>query len=102
MRSLRTELQKITRDRNITNHERGITVLRERVPHSIKMLTNPGDDLRYNCVMHALGIAKDKEFVSLVLRCPRTVHAGTRFLKFLKDRSTLVPVEHPTPGLLVA
>jgi len=100
MASLRTELQKITRDA-LANHPRRITELRALVPHSIEVLTSPGDDLRYNCIMHALGVPKEKELIRLVMRCPRAVHPHTRFLKFLKDRGTLIPVKRPAAGLVV-
>lgn len=65
MASLRAELQKITRDRNVANHARRIAELRVQLPHSIEALTKPGDSLRYNCVMHALGVPDNKELIRL-------------------------------------
>lgn len=35
------------------------------------------------------------------MRCPRSVHPNTHFLKFLKDRTILLPVDRLSAGLVV-
>jgi len=101
MASLRAELQKITHDGNLENHARRIAELRAQVPHSIEILTKPGDNLRYNCIMHALGVPENTELIGLVMRCPRSIHPNTRFLKFLKDRGILSPIAQLAAGQVV-
>ena len=101
MASLRKELQNITREANTAAHASAIDALQRRIPHCIEVVKDLADDLRYNCVMHALGVAKDEELIALVWRCPRDVHPSTQFLKFLKDRGTLVAVKSAAPGVIV-
>lgn len=99
---LRTRLQEITDGGDVGSHQTQIELARGIAPHTIKTLTGPNDNRRYNCVMFALGIETDPEYFAMAYRCPDDVHANTQFIQFLVDRGYLVATESQSPGVLIA
>ena len=74
--------------------------LRPQFRHTIQVVTEPTDDLRYNCVMYAFGIERDEEYVGLVLACPLDVHGDTLFVQYLLEKGDLTEIEEPKSGAL--
>lgn len=99
---LRTRLQEITDSNDISAHGALIELTRQSTPHTIRVLTGPNDNRRYNCVMLALGIEEAPEYFAMAYRCPDHIHASTKFLQFLVDRGYLVECESQEPGALIA
>lgn len=97
---MRTRLLEITENGAPSSHGRLIEALRKETGHSIRVLTAPGDNLRFNCVMYAFGIETDQEYVRLVRACPLRVHADTAFVQFLIEDRTIVEQVDPQDGLL--
>lgn len=97
---LRDRLQQITDTQDRSKHCAMLKSLREEIPHSIKVLSGPNENLRYNCVMYAFGLEEDQEYVDLVFACPEHVHGDTKFIQFLIHTGDLDEQEHPAPGLL--
>ena len=97
---LRAQLQQITDTQDLSRHRPMLEVLRQEIPHSIRMLSGPNENLRYNCVMYALGIEEDREYINLVLACPEEVHGDTAFTQFLIQNGDLDEQKHPASGLL--
>lgn len=77
-----------------------LETLRKEIPHSIEMLSGPNDNLRYNCVMYALGIEENQEYIELVYACPEDIHGDTSFVQFLIQNGDLDERKHPELGLL--
>lgn len=98
---LRERLQQITEGEAIDRHAMLIDALRPQFAHTIVPITGAHDSLRYNCVMHALGIERDREYFNMITYCPEDVHASPDFLQFLIDRGELVPQQTAAPGRLV-
>jgi hypothetical protein len=66
-------------------------LMHERIENqSIKLLSAPGDDLKYNCVMFALDVLGNQQYLDLLYQLPDCIHADTNFLKFLIDQGQLV------------
>lgn len=78
---------------------REVERLRKITGHTIRVLNSSADDLAYNCVSHALGLAKDPEYLCLASKCANT-HADTAFVQHLINGKAIV--EQPTwkAGLL--
>ena len=98
---LRQKLNEIAENGNPSSHSRLIDALRAQHPHAIKALVH---DTQYGftCVMHALGIVDDQEYVRMALSCPSDVFASTEFVHFLIDGGYLIEKSPPEPGLLIA
>ncbi len=99
---LRAQLLEITNNHNVSSHPELIVQAHDTTPHTIKILTGPNDNRRYNCVMFALGIETDPEYFAMAVRCPAEIHADTNFIQFLVDRSYLMESESQEPGALIA
>ncbi len=97
---LRTRLQEITDNPDVSSHRTMLEALRQELPHSIEMLSGPNDDLQYNCVVHAFGVQEDQEYIALVLAGPQDVHGDTTFVQFMIENGDLDEREHPASGLL--
>lgn len=97
---LRAQLQQITDTEDLLRHRPMLETLRQEIPHSIKMLSGPNENLRYNCVMYALGIEEDREYIDLVFACPEKVHGNTAFVQYLIQNGDLDEQKHPASGLL--
>lgn len=98
---LRTLLQEITDCPDVGTHANQIEQLRVVHPHSIKTLSGPNDDLRYNCVMFALGIETDDIYLKMLYRFPSDVHANTAFVQFLVERGDILEQARAEPKSLV-
>ena len=98
---IRTRLQEITQNCDLLLHHELIELEHDKTQHSIEVLTSPNDNLRYNCVMFALGIETDPKYMAMAKHCPDDVHADTKFLQFLVDRGYLVESAHKN-GVLIA
>lgn len=74
---LRSYLEDITNNGNVSSHRELIESLRGIAPHTIAVLEYSGDNLLYNCVMYALGLAQDPVFLDLLHELPSRIHAST-------------------------
>lgn len=99
---LRSYLEDITNNGNVSSHRKLIESLRGIAPHSIAVLERSGDNLLYNCVMYALGLAQDPVFLDLLHELPSRIHASTAFIQFLVDEGYLVKSISPDVGDLIA
>jgi len=99
---LRQRLEEITERNQPEMHGELIEAARKLTPHSIELLTGQNDSLRYNCVMFALGIQEDEDYLLMAEVCPDDVHANTKFIHFLVDSGYLVECKVPYKGALIA
>jgi len=98
---LRRRFQQITDNPDRTKHRTLLESLRTVHPHTVKVLTEPDDDLRYNCVLYAFEVERDSELIDLVLACPEEIHTNTDFVGYLIDKGDLVECKEPISGALV-
>ena len=98
---LRDLLQKITHDATIAMHSFCIEELRASFGHSISVLTRERGNRAYNCVMYALGIESNFEYLAMSTHCPVDVHASTDFLHFLYESGALIEQHNYEEGCLV-
>jgi hypothetical protein len=98
---LRELLQKITDDGDPASHPKVIAELAIEQPHTIKCLTGPADKIeKFTCVMHALGIEFNSEYIDLVERLPSVIYASTNFVHFLLQKRELIE-RSIAPNLLI-
>ena len=80
---------------------RGIERLRESTGHTIQVLSSANDDLEYNCVAYALGLAKHKEYKGLIGQCTEEeLHPNTEFVESLIDNGEMIEQLAWQAGLL--
>lgn len=89
--TLRNVLETVTKS-HISSHER---LMMERTSnHTIKMLSNLGDNNAYNCVMYALDLHNDIRYIDLAEELPELIHADTLFLGYLIEKGALIPSQN--------
>lgn len=101
MSALRRRLHEITDNGAPQTHQDLIEGLRCELPHSIQVVqaTVPND--RYTCVMHALDIVEDAEYIAIVAAAPRDIFASPRFVERLISQGHLHELAAPADGALV-
>lgn len=95
---LRDRLQELTETRDISRHPKLLKQISGTLPNSIKCLSASSANLRYNCVMYALGIHDSAEYVSMAMQCPDDVHASTSFLRYLIEQQATALASVPSTG----
>lgn len=98
--TLGTTLDDITENFVINEHANQIELARQIYSHSIEVLTTLNDNRRYNCVMFALSIECDHEYLNMAYLCPISVHANTAFIQFLSDSGYIVERSSSEPKSL--
>lgn len=98
--ALRDRLQELTETRDVSRHPILLNEISRTLPNSITCLSASPGNLRYNCVMYALGIHDSAEYVSMAMQCPSEVHASTSFLRFLIDQQATVLASAPSTGYM--
>jgi hypothetical protein len=89
-----TELRKTLQEITLNHPSAHPRLMHERTAnHSIKMLSAVGNDLRYNCVMFALGAVSNQQYIDLINQLPDDceIHADTKFLQYLIEQGQLIP-----------
>gem|GEM_PF-6674669 len=80
---LRSYLDDITNNGNVSSHRELIESLRGIAPHTIEVFGRSGDNLLYNCVMYALGLAQDPVFLYMLHELPSRIQVLPSFNSWL-------------------
>ena len=81
---LHTNLDTVTAHSDVRKHANQIELASPSHPYLIKALTGPNNNLQFNCVMFALDIECNAEYLQMAHRCPDEVHANTAFVQLVR------------------
>jgi hypothetical protein len=100
--ALRDSLTKMTKNGRVETHESIIESLAAKYQHTIKVVRSNAPIDRYTCVMYALDVANDDEYVEVTMAAPREdIFASPRFLDWLVQAGRLRRLRDPSPRALV-
>lgn len=101
MRELRRRLYEITENGAPATHRHLIESLRRELPHSIEVVQTEAPNYRYTCVMHALDVIENIEYIAIANAAPRDVFASPSFVERLIAQDYLHELGTPEKGALV-
>ena len=101
MHELRRRLHEITNNGAPETHQDLIEDLCREIPHSIEVVQAAAPNHRYTCVMHALDIVENGEYIAIANAAPREIFASPRFVELLIVNGDLHELTGPSEGALV-
>lgn len=86
---LRQELERITREENVSKHPRLVRSLRARAPHTIRIAQADQSLSRFTCAVYAFDLTEDTHYQQIASYGTGQTFAGRDFVEFLLSAQRL-------------